>query len=240
MTAFSQEKGFFEIFIRVLYNINNFILFGVKTVKIQIKDFILSILAGISISLGCLIYLLSSNVVIGAMFFTVGLFLVLTRGYNLFTGKVAYATNNDFKYSIGLILMWIGNFIGTIILSLFTRFSSLYPKIVEKAETIVLTKTSQTYLSAFLLAFLCGIIIFLAVENFKNNKHEIGKYAGLFVLIPLFIICGFEHCVADMYYFLLTNDLVKNKVIYLIIITIGNSIGSIVSNEIMKYKNKGE
>lgn len=208
--------------------------------KIKLKDFILSILAGISISLGCLIYLLSSNVVIGAMFFTVGLFLVLTRGYNLFTGKVAYLTDNSYKYSISLILMWIGNLIGTLIVSIFTRFSSLYPKIIEKAETIIKVKTSQTFLSAFLLAFLCGIIIFLAVENFKNNKHEIGKYTGLFVLIPLFIICGFEHCVADMYYFSLTNDLIKEKIIFLIIITVGNSIGSIVSNEIMKFKNKGE
>lgn len=208
--------------------------------KIKLKDFILSILAGISISLGCLIYLLSSNVVIGAMFFTVGLFLVLTRGYNLFTGKVAYLTDNNYKYSIGLILMWIGNLIGTLIVSIFTRFSSLYPKIIEKAETIIKAKTSQTFLSAFLLAFLCGIIIFLAVENFKNNKHEIGKYTGLFVLIPLFIICGFEHCVADMYYFSLTNDLIKEKIIFLIIITVGNSIGSVVSNEIMKFKNKGE
>lgn len=208
--------------------------------KIKLKDFILSILAGISISLGCLIYLLSSNVVIGAMFFTVGLFLVLTRGYNLFTGKVAYLTDNSYKYSIGLILMWIGNLIGTLIVSIFTRFSSLYPKIIEKAEIIIKVKTSQTFLSAFLLAFLCGIIIFLAVENFKNNKHEIGKYTGLFVLIPLFIICGFEHCVADMYYFSLTNDLIKEKIIFLIIITVGNSIGSIVSNEIMKFKNKGE
>ena len=208
--------------------------------KIKLKDFILSILAGISISLGCLIYLLSSNVVIGAMFFTVGLFLVLTRGYNLFTGKVAYLTDNSYKYSISLILMWIGNLIGTLIVSIFTRFSSLYPKIIEKAETIIKAKTSQTFLSAFLLAFLCGIIIFLAVENFKNNKHEIGKYTGLFVLIPLFIICGFEHCVADMYYFSLTNDLIKEKIIFLIIITVGNSIGSIVSNEIMKFKNKGE
>ena len=208
--------------------------------KIKLKDFILSILAGISISLGCLIYLLSSNVVIGAMFFTVGLFLVLTRGYNLFTGKVAYLTDNSYKYSISLILMWIGNLIGTLIVSIFTRFSSLYPKIIEKAETIIKVKTSQTFLSAFLLAFLCGIIIFLAVENFKNNKHEIGKYSGLFFLIPLFIICGFEHCVADMYYFSLTNDLIKEKIIFLIIITVGNSIGSIVSNEIMKFKNKGE
>ena len=208
--------------------------------KIKLKDFILSILAGISISLGCLIYILSSNVVIGAMFFTVGLFLVLTRGYNLFTGKVAYLTDNSYKYSISLILMWIGNLIGTLIVSIFTRFSSLYPKIIEKAETIIKVKTSQTFLSAFLLAFLCGIIIFLAVENFKNNKHEIGKYTGLFVLIPLFIICGFEHCVADMYYFSLTNDLIKEKIIFLIIITVGNSIGSIVSNEIMKFKNKGE
>ena len=200
------------------------------------KEFLLAFLAGISISLGCLIYLLCENSVIGAMFFTTGLFLVLTRGYNLFTGKVAYLFDNKKDYIFKLIWMWFGNFIGALLMAIGVQNAHIYTKISEKATNIIATKTGQGYLSAFILAMLCGVIIFLAVENYKNNPHEIGKYLGLLFLIPLFIICGFEHCVANMFYFSLTSTNVLNKVIYSLIITLGNSLGSIIANKLKKCK----
>lgn len=203
-----------------------------------LQNLFLSTFAGISISLGGLLFLLIPNSIIGAIFFSVGLFLVLTRGYNLFTGKVAYLPDNKkIPYIFYLIIMWLGNFLGTTLISLTIRYSSLYNKVFERVSAINISKTSQGHLSAFILAILCGVIIYLAVENYKTNKHEIGKYIGIFILIPLFIICGFEHCVADMFYFSLTNDLILDKVIYLVIITLGNSIGSILSNIVMR-KNK--
>lgn len=202
------------------------------------KSFVLAFLAGFVIALGCLINLISQNPVVGAVFFTTGLFLVLTRGYDLFTGKVAYIADNDYKYSLNLILMWFGNLAGAFTLAMMTRFSALYNKISEKSTTVVETKLTQTHLSVFILAILCGIIIFLAVENFKNNQHEFGKYLGLVFLIPLFIICGFEHCVANMYYCVVTNGYWVDKIIFLIISTLGNTTGSLICNALKKYKNK--
>ena len=134
--------------------------------------------------------------------------------------------------------MWFGNLAGAFTLAMMTRFSALYNKISEKSTTVVETKLTQTHLSVFILAILCGIIIFLAVENFKNNQHEFGKYLGLVFLIPLFIICGFEHCVANMYYFVVTNGHWVDKIIFLIISTLGNTTGSLICNALKKYKNK--
>lgn len=202
------------------------------------KNFVLAFLAGFVIALGCLINLISQNPVVGAVFFTTGLFLVLIRGYDLFTGKVAYIADNNYKYSLNLILMWFGNLAGAFTLAMMTRFSALYNKISEKSTTVVETKLAQTHLSVFILAILCGIIIFLAVENFKNNQHEFGKYLGLVFLIPLFIICGFEHCVANMYYCIVTNGHWVDKIIFLIVSTLGNTTGSLICNALKKYKNK--
>ena len=197
------------------------------------RDLLLSILAGISISFGCLIYMLCENKVIGAIFFTMGLFLVLTRGYYLFTGKIAYVFDNKFSYTIKMIWMWFGNLIGCLITSLLLTFTKLN-YLQETAKNITENKLSQTPLSAFLMATFCGIIIYLAVENFKTNNHEIGKYLGLLFLIPFFILAGFEHCVADMMYFLFAKSYTLKTLLFLVIITIGNAIGSIIAREIKK------
>lgn len=208
--------------------------------KKTFNNLLLSILAGIVISLGCLVFLLIPNNIIGAIFFTTGLFLVLTRGYNLFTGKVAYAIDNKISYTFQLLITWIGNLIGSLLMVFAIKNTHLYNKISERIANITDTKITQGYLSALILAILCGIIIFLAVENYKNNPHEIGKYLGLLFLIPLFIICNFEHCIADMFYFFINTENFLIKLTYIITITIGNSVGSIIANAIKKYKNKGD
>jgi formate/nitrite transporter FocA (FNT family) len=193
-------------------------------------------MAGLSIAMGCLVNLLSGNAIVGAVFFSAGLFLVLTRGYNLYTGKIGYLFDNKKNYIIDICLIWLGNLVGTLILSLFVNFTHLFDKIKPSVESIIATKTGQGYLSAFLLAMLCGVIIYLSVENYKQNPHEFGKYLGILLLIPLFIICGFEHCVADMFYFFLIPNNISTKLLYLLIITIGNSIGSIILSESKKIK----
>ena len=63
-----------------------------------IKVFVYAILAGVCISMGGIAYLSCENVVVGALFFCVGLFIILNFNFNLFTGKVCYVFNNDWRY----------------------------------------------------------------------------------------------------------------------------------------------
>ena len=44
-------------------------------------------------------------------------------------------------------------------------------------------------------------MIYIGVEGYRSNPHELGKYLALFFGVCVFILCGFEHCVANMYYF---------------------------------------
>lgn len=203
--------------------------------EINIKTFFSSFLAGITISFGGFIFLLSEIKIIGALFFTLGLFLVLTRQYDLYTGKIAYIPDNKISYILKLILIWFGNLCGSLTVSVMLHFTR-FQNISENALTVTQTKLSQSPLSAFILAVFCGFIIYWAVENYKTNQHEVGKYFGLILLIPFFVICGFEHCVADMFYFAFALKFFESKsMLYLLIITIGNSIGSIILRVVKKY-----
>ena len=191
-------------------------------------------MAGMSISLGCIIYMICENKVVGAIAFTLGLFLVLTRGYHLFTGKIAYVVDNPPSYTLNMFLMWFGNAIGALITSVLIKATKLN-YLQETALSITNGKLSQTVLSAFIMAVFCGFIIYWAVENFKTNPHETGKYIGMLIMIPIFILCGFEHCVANMFYFFFSDTYTLKMLLYLVIITLGNTVGSVVLRLLKKH-----
>ena len=75
------------------------------------------------------------------------------------------------------------------------------PKLAGSAALLCETKLSDNLGGGFLLAIFCNLLIFIAVDGFKHHSHEIGKYLGLFFGVVAFILCGFEHCVANMYFF---------------------------------------
>ena len=71
-------------------------------------------------------------------------------------------------------------------------------------------------------------MIYLGVENYKNNPHQIGKYVAIYLCIVVFIMAGFEHCVANMFYFTLAGVWNLKVVGYLLVMTIGNAVGGIM------------
>ena len=92
------------------------------------KIFLSAILAGAVIAFGGTVFLSVENTVVGSIFFTIGLFVVCTRGLHLFTGKVCYVFDNDAAYAKALPVIWLGNLIGTSLVALleqFTRLASL-------------------------------------------------------------------------------------------------------------------
>ena len=71
-------------------------------------------------------------------------------------------------------------------------------------------------------------MMYIAVNNFKRSKDLISKYIGIFLCVMVFILCGFEHCVANMFYFSIANVWNLNVLFYLFVMVIGNSIGSVI------------
>lgn len=141
--------------------------------------------------------MLCDSKIVGALFFTVGLFSVCVFGFSLFTGKVCYVLDNNKDYALNLPLIWIGNLIGSILIAILEMQTRLAPNLIEKASTVCETKLSQSLVSAFILAIFCDIMIYIAVEGYKTIQHEVGKYLAIFFGVTVFVICGFEHCVAS-------------------------------------------
>lgn len=188
-----------------------------------LKTLIPSILAGISISLAGFIFLSVDNKYLGSVLFTLGLFLVCTRSYNLYTGKVCYCkTKQDTK---NLLIIILGNFIGTNITGLLLRGTRYVQALSTKATSIIDIKLSDNLLSLFILAIICNVFIYVAVDGYKKSKDNVSKYLSLFFGVIGFVITGTEHVVADMFYFAVAGNYTSKAFIVLLIVFLGNTVG---------------
>ena len=204
------------------------------------KTFIGAVLAGIAIGLGGLVFLSVDNKVIGSFLFTIGLFTVCTMGFNLFTGKVCYTFQNDTAYKIGMPVIWLGNLVGTGLTAGCAWMTRVAPAVSEKAMGLCQTKLGDTYASLFFLGILCNIFIYIGVEGYKSNPHEFGKYLALVFGVMVFILCGTEHCVADMFYFWMAGAWSGQAVVRLLVITLGNAVGGVLLPLLRGLQNKKE
>lgn len=191
------------------------------------KSFISSILAGVCVALGGIIFLSSENKVLGAFFFTVGLFCVCTFKLNLYTGKVCYVFEKDKAYALNIPVIWFGNLVGTAIVASMIKLTRI-SGISERAVGMCEIKLADNLISIFILSILCNIFIYIGVEGYNKNPHEIGKYLALFFGVMIFILCGFEHCVANMFYFSMAGVWSAKTVLYLLVMTVGNAVGGVI------------
>ena len=199
--------------------------------KIKFREYldflIKGIYAGIMIGIGGTVFLSVKDTVAGSFLFSIGLLMICMYGMNLYTGKIGYILVNKFNYVYELLLSLLGNFIGTFFVGrmvLLTRYKTLS----ERALTMSNLKLNDNLLSIFILAMFCGMLMYIAVNNYKKSTNEIGKYAGIFMCVMVFILCGFEHCVANMYYFTVANVWTGKAFLWLLMMVLGNSVGSIL------------
>lgn len=174
-----------------------------------------SILAGIFISLGGIIYLKIGGY-FGAFLFSFGLLAVVHYSLPLYTGRAGFC-----KYSEDIIILFfilVGNILGTILIGISTNI--VYPEIAEKANIVINSRYSTDLFPAFYKSTLCGFIM-TTVVTFARKK----KFIPLLIGIPLFILSGFWHSIADAFYYSVSLN-IKIEILYIYPITIiGNYIG---------------
>lgn len=195
----------------------------------KFADFLYAIMAGAFIAMGGVAFLSLNNKIVGAFMFSLGLFSVCTLKYNLFTGKVGYLFCNDVKtYLPWCLMVWVGNLVGSIIVAELVRLTRVAPGLIEKSTKLVQVKADDTLISLFVLGIFCNIMVVHAVDQYLNNPHEIGKYLGIIMSIMVFILVGFEHSIADMFYIQMARMWNSQTIIALIVITLGNVVGGIL------------
>lgn len=194
------------------------------------KEFISSILAGICISIGGAVYLICSMKglsVLGSYLFSVGLLLILIFNLHLYTGKIGYVFDNKPKFIIDLGIIFIGNLVGTIISGYSLRLTRLSTTLNEKVIEISTLKLEDNIWSILVLSILCGFLVYAAVASWKNEKLPgIARFLMVVLCIGTFVACGFEHVVANMFYFSFANVWSLKAIGYILLMGVGNSLGA--------------
>ena len=203
----------------------------------KVNDFLLAVLAGSAISFGGTVFLSLESKVLGSLFFAIGLFMVCTLKLNLFTGKACYLPGKDLKYVAFLCLVWVGNLVGAQLVASLLKLTRVGPALAEKAVGICQIKADDTLLSLFVLGVFCNIMIYVGVESYMANEHPTGKYLGIIFGVMVFILCGYEHCVADMFYFAISGWSPR-AFACLAAITLGNVLGGIIFPLCALFKEK--
>ena len=176
----------------------------------ETNKFFKSVMAGAAIGIGGWMYLLAPTPIVGAFIFACGLLCVRVYGLNLFTGKVQFMRTNQYKWTDYLIFFF-GNMIGALIIALISKNtlgSILHPLIINKAE--------QPFLVALTKGFGCGAL--MSVATYRKSPLWLS-----IMCVMGFILAGFNHCVADAYYFMVENVIGWSFVATVI----GNIIGGV-------------
>lgn len=201
-----------------------------------LKIFISALLSGLFIGLGATVYLLTYeiNKVLGGTLFGIGLFTIIQFELWLYTGKVGFLLDNKAKYLLDLLVCFLGNAIGIALTCLVISCTRMGDSLYQTAYPLAYAKYNDSFYSILILSFFCGIMIYLAVKGYKECINTLGKILFVFVPVILFIICGFEHVVANIAYFVYAKMFDWKVLLYLLIMFIGNGLGSIFFNETLK------
>lgn len=192
------------------------------------RQLVSAVIGGMLIGMGGTVFLSQANPVVGSFLFAIGLFTIVVFQLQLFTGKIGYLPFQSPAYLIELVITWVGNLIGTGLTALMVRNSRIYSGMAERAASVVDVKLADTCMSIFLLAVFCGMLMFIAVDVYKNVQGSTLRFIGVFVPVMVFILSGFEHVIANMFYFSLAGAWNSRCLLMMLVMTLGNSVGGML------------
>lgn len=188
-----------------------------------------AIMAGVFIGLAGLIYLSVADKVLGAILFSFGLLMVVTKGYYLYTGKVGYLLPYEKGYIMILAKTILGNLLGIGIVGILFRFSG-QDALMNQAMDLVSIKLANTWYETLILSIFCGMMMYVGVQGYKAMKLDGMKILIVMLAVTIFILAKFEHSIANMLYLFVGWAWSLKAIVYLILWVIGNAIGAVLLN----------
>lgn len=183
---------------------------GVKKTETPVgKLLLLAVLAGIYIALagvGSTIAGAAVNKLAGACVFPAGLAMVVVAGSELFTGdNLMIISLLEKKITAGrmaavLVLVYAGNLAGALLVAVLAHLGGTLGAWAEAVTAAAAAKASMGFGAAFVRGILCNVLVCAAVWMAAAARDAAGKIAALYLPVMVFVLCGFEHCVANMYY----------------------------------------
>lgn len=193
---------------------------GVAKARLSLLSMLmLSVLAGVFIGLGAVYYVLirsdpslgfASRQVLGGVAFSLGLFLVVVAGAELFTGNnlLAMAWADKKISTADLLRNWAivccGNFIGAASLALLIYLSHHADMnngaIAREYLNIAASKVSMPFWTAFFRGILCNLLVCMAVWMALAGRSVVDKAIAIVFPISAFVAAGFEHSIANMFF----------------------------------------
>lgn len=202
-----------------------------------LKVLLFGIFAGLVIGLGSLAFTVVSaylpsvgGKIFASALFSVGLILVCVLGLQLYTGKIGVVFDDREKMvenAINLPIMLVGNAIGAFALGILCHFIFKgIPTVADKIVAISVGKTSSEMV--LLEGIFCGALVYIAVYLFKNLQNYAMKIIGIITAVTLFVYCGFQHCIANMFYFGMAFNWNIDMLWNLLIVILTNSVGALL------------
>ena len=173
-------------------------------------------LSGLLIMVGAYVYLKVGGI-IGALLFSFGIISIIKLEIPLYTG-IAGVENDMLKVSEVLWKNIFGSLIGVFLILLSDN------SVIETCQNIAINKTHSLWYISLIKAIFCGLIVDISVFSSKKYNNSLPLLLG----IPTFILCGFNHSIADIFYLTAgynSEISVWNFIIYYIVVVIGNFIG---------------
>lgn len=180
------------------------------------KIIINAISAGMLISIVSYCNLVCGNNYVGAVLFAFGLIVICAYSMNLFTGMAGYIIKSNFAQFL------VATGLNCLTAFTFGVLGSLNPVCREKAAAVCAAKIDKGVLWMFVSAIFCGILIYLGVDFYKKR----GSFLGMIFAVPLFVVCGFDHTVADMFYYGAAGSYKIEDIMLVFAALLGNIAGS--------------
>ena len=179
------------------------------------------VLAGFLVSIGGTVLLSCDNRYAGALLFCIALLTICWFGFNLYTVKVGFLVADHSKNALSAAYLGLlGNLLGTLLMGCLVSLA--LPALKDAALAACEKRLTQLPLQSFLRGCFCGVMMYVAVWVYREKETPL----GILFCIPVFILAGFEHSVADMFYFSLSGTIFRPaSLLFLLLVVLGNSVG---------------